>query len=243
MLLDAPITHATVRLYQLDTNDETADVDVSTQGPLREVLTVLDTEPLGYAKALGLDAAHASGDFTAHLFFRVPLKHDLDLDEVEYRADADLTGIAVPNAVFNRDLSNGNFHLTLDSTALTLDGSADLAAVPVKLSWTESFAAGEAVKRRYTVQARIEDDGWARLGLNFSDFGTIKGPVDVALFYGLARDSKDRRAQATVSADFKDSAVDFDKFGLDQTGRHAGRGQIRARSRQRPADRDPRTSC
>jgi hypothetical protein len=212
-VLDAPITHATVRLYQLDTNDETADVDVSTRGPLREALTVLDTDPLDYAKALSLDAAHASGDFTAHLFFRVPLKHDLDLDEVEYRADAELTGVAVPNAMFNRDLGNGNFHLTLDSTALTLDGSADLATVPVKLSWTESFAAGEAVKRRYTVQARIEDDGWARLGLNFSDFGTIKGPVDVALFYGLARGGKDRRAQATVSADFKDSVVDFGKFG------------------------------
>jgi hypothetical protein len=212
-VLDGQVTHAAVKLYQLDTNDETADVDVTVQGPVREALTVLDTEPLGYAKALSLDAAHASGDFTARMFFRVPLKHDLNLDEVEYRADADLTGVAVPNAVFNRDLSDGNFHLMLDSNALRLDGTANLAAVPVKLNWMESFVSSEAVKRRYTVQARIDDSGWTQLGLNFSDFGTIKGPVDVELFYGLARDAKSRRAQATVSADFKDAAVDFGKLG------------------------------
>ena len=207
-VLDGRETAASVKLYNLDTNDEMGDIDVTLSGPLRDALKVLDTKPLEYAKALGLDAEHASGNFTAHVFFRLPLKHDLNFDEVEYRTEAQLSGVAVPHAFFNRDLSDGAFKMTLDRTALTLDGTAAIDGAPMKLTWVENLGK-EALRRRYTVQGRLDDAARARLGFDFSDYATVHGPVDVALTYGLRAN---RRADASVTADLKGATVEIPKI-------------------------------
>jgi len=209
-VLGAQVVNGTVKLFKLDTNDETADVDVNVHGPLHDALTVLDTDPLDYAKALSLDAVHAAGTFDAHLFFEVPLKHDLDLDEVIYRTEADLAGVAVPQALFGQDLSAGAFKMTLDSNALKIGGDAELAGVPVKLDWTESLKSSEPVKRRYAVRGRVDDAGRQRLGIDYSSFAQIHGPVDVDLLYSLSRNGK---AQATIAADLKDASVDRSEIG------------------------------
>jgi len=212
-VLDGRATAATVKLYNLDTNDEMGDIDVSLAGPLHDALKVLDTKPLEYAKALGLDAEHARGNFTAHVFFRLPLKHNLDFDEVEYRTEAALSGVAIPHAFFHRDLSDGEFKMTLDRSALTLDGTAAVAGTPMKLTWTENLA-GKGLRRRYTVEARLDDAARARLGLDFGSYATMKGPIEVGLNYGEARN---RRAEATVAANLKDAAVEIPKLGWRKT--------------------------
>ena len=204
---------ASVKLYNLDTNDEMGDIDVTLSGPLHDALKVLDTKPLEYAQALGLDAEHASGDFTAHVFFRLPLKHDLNFDEVEYHSEAQLSGIAVPHAFFGRDLSDGAFKMTLDRAALTLDGTAALDGAPVKLTWVENLGK-QALRRRYTVQGRLDDAARARLGVDFSDYATVHGPVDVALTYGLRAD---RRAEASITANLKDAAAEIPKIDWHKT--------------------------
>ncbi|MGH6976238.1 MAG: DUF3971 domain-containing protein, partial [Stellaceae bacterium] len=206
-VLDGRATAASVKLYNLDTNDEMGDIDVTLSGPLRDALKVLDTKPLEYAKALGLDAEHASGNFTAHVFFRLPLKHDLNFDEVEYRTEAQLSAVAIPHAFFNRDLSNGEFKMTLDRSALTLDGAAAIDDAPMKLTWVENLGK-QALRRRYTVHGRLDDAARARLGLDFADYATVHGPVDVDLTYGQR---VDRRAEASVTANLKDAAVDVPK--------------------------------
>ena len=209
-VLDGQFESGTVKLFKLDTNDETADVDVNIRGPLHDALTVLDTEPLGYAKLLSLDAAHAAGTFDAHMFFEVPLKHDLDFDEVVYHAEADLSGVAVPQALFGQDLGAGSFKMTIDRNALKIDGDAELTGVPVKLDWTENLKSGEPVKRRYAVRGRVDDAGRQRLGIDYPSYAVIHGPVDVDLLYSLSRNG---RAQATVTADLKDASVDRSEIG------------------------------
>lgn len=206
-VLDGRATAASVKLYDLDTNDEMGDIDVTLSGPLRDALKVLDTKPLQYAKALGLDAEHARGNFTAHIFFRLPLKHDLNFDEVEYRTEAQLSAVAIPHAFFNRDLSNGEFKMTLDRSALTLDGAAAIDDAPMKLTWVENLGK-QPLRRRYTVQGRLDDAARTRLGFDFADYATVHGPVDVDLAYGQRAD---RRAEASVTANLKDAAVDMPK--------------------------------
>ncbi|MGH7012676.1 MAG: DUF3971 domain-containing protein [Stellaceae bacterium] len=208
-VLDGRATAASVKLYNLDTNNEMGDIDVTLAGPLRDALKVLDTKPLQYAKALGLDAEHAHGNFSAHVFFRLPLKHDLNFDEVVYRAEAQLSAVAIPHAFFDRDLSDGEFKMTLDRSALTLDGTAAVDGAPMKLTWVENLA-GRGIRRRYTVQARLDDAMRARLGFDFADYATVKGPVNVDLTYGQ---SADRHAEASVTAKLKDAAVDVPMLG------------------------------
>jgi len=213
-VLGAKATGGTVRLYDLDTNDEMADVDVDAEGPLADVLEVLDTKPLEYAKALGLDAAHAQGRFTTHMFFELPLKHDLALDQVVYRTEAQLTDVAVPHALFERDLAAGAFKLTLDRSALEVDGSAELGGAPSKIDWTESF--GKDAHRHYAIHAQTDDASRQKLGLDFGSYADIKGPVAVDLIYDLLAK---KQAHVAVMADLKAAAVEIPDFGL---GKAAG---------------------
>jgi hypothetical protein len=206
-VLDGRATAASVKLYNLDTNDEMGDIDVTLSGPLHDALKVLDTKPLEYAKALGLDAEHARGTFTAHVFFRLPLKHDLNFDEVEYRTEAQLSAVAIPHAFFNRDLSDGEFKMTLDRSTLTLDGTAAIDGAPMKLTWVENLTK-KGPQRRYTLQGQLDDAARARLGFDFSDYATVQGPVGINLAYSLGGD---RRAEAAVTADLKDAAVEIPK--------------------------------
>jgi hypothetical protein len=209
-VLGGQFESGTVKLVKLDTNDETADVDINVGGPLHDALTVLDTEPLGYAKSLSLDAVHAEGTFEAHMYFEVPLKHDLDFDEVAYHTEADLSGVAVPQALFGQDLSAGSFKMTLDRTALKIAGNAELTGVPVKIDWTENLKSGEPVKRRYALRGRIDDAGRQRLGIDYPSYAMIHGPIDIDLTYSLSRSG---RAQAAVTADLKDASIDRSEIG------------------------------
>jgi Protein of unknown function/AsmA-like C-terminal region len=208
-VLGGQATVASVKLYNLDTNNEMGDIDVTLNGPLHDALKVLDTKPLEYAKALGLDAEHAHGSFTAHVFFRLPLKHDLNFEEVEYRTEAQLSDVAIPHAFFHQDLSDGNFKMTLDRSALTLDGTAAIEGTPAKLTWIENFA-GKGPRRRYTVDARLDDAGRTRLGLDLGSYATMKGPIAVGLVYEQARNL---RADAMITANLKDAAVEIPKLG------------------------------
>lgn len=216
-VLNGYATAANIKLYNLDTNNEMGDIDVDLSGPLRDALEVLDTNPLGYAKALGLDAKHARGSFTAHMFFRLPLKHDLNFDEVEYHAEAQLSDIAIPHAFFNRDLSNGDFKMKLDRSALMLDGTAMVEGAPVRLTWTQKFRGG-GPKRHYTVRGRIDNTVRARLGLEFGGWAMMKGPVDVDLTYD---ETANRHAEASVTADLKNAAVDIPKLGWRKPANNA----------------------
>ncbi len=114
---DIRATAGTARFYQLDTHDEQAKIAVSAQGPLADALALLDTPPLGYAHDIGLDPKRAAGSFVAQLDFALPLKRELPLKEVDYAATATLSDVALGNAVFQRDLSQGALTLKLDPKA------------------------------------------------------------------------------------------------------------------------------
>ncbi len=203
-------TGATARFYKLDTHDEQAKIDVSAEGPLASALAILDTEPLGYAKEIGLDAKRAGGSFSAKLDFAFPLVHDLALKDVTYTADATLKDVSLANIAFDRDLSDGALTLKLDHTAAQVDGTAKLAGVPVAFSWRQSLEAKPAFRTQYHVKASLDEAQRDALGLAMLK-GAVTGTTGVDAEYDLGAA---KRAQAIATIDLKDAALDVKKIGL-----------------------------
>ncbi|MGH7035122.1 MAG: AsmA-like C-terminal domain-containing protein [Stellaceae bacterium] len=201
---------ATARFYKLDTHDEQAKIDVSAVGPLASALAILDTPPLGYAKEIGLDAARAAGSFSAKLDFAFPLVHDLELKDVDYSAAATLQDVALPDVVFDRDLSEGALALKLDRSAVQVDGAARLAGVPVSFGWRQSLDAKAAVRTHYQVKAALDGVQRDALGLGALD-GLLDGTALVDASYDLGRG---KRGRAAVTIDLKDAALDVKQIGL-----------------------------
>jgi AsmA-like C-terminal region/Protein of unknown function len=195
------------KLTKLDTDDETIDIDFAIKGPLRDVLQVLDEKPLGYAQALGVDPARVAGDVDGQLSFGLPLKKDLMLAMVRYGARARLTGVALPRAVSGRDLDAGDLQLRLDPDALNIDGSAQIAGVPVSLDWTENLKKG-GPRARYAVKARLDDAARRTLGLDLPA-GSIEGSVAVDAVYTVL---SGKQSSAHVVLDAADAALDLPKL-------------------------------
>ena len=202
------LTGGTANLSKLDTNAEEIALDLALRGELPAVLQVLDSEPLHYARALKINPAQLSGKVDGRVQFKFPLKHDLAIDEVDYAAQAGLSGVGVPHVLAGRDLTAGDLKLELDRASLRISGTARLADVPATLSWIESLRRSDAVQTRYRLKARLDDEARRRLAVDFLP-GVVKGPVDVDVAYAL---TTAKRATADVALDLKDATVDVAKL-------------------------------
>ncbi|HLI22116.1 MAG TPA: AsmA-like C-terminal domain-containing protein [Stellaceae bacterium] len=196
-------TDATAQLYQLDTHDEQAKIDVDAAGPLADALALLDTPPLYYARGMGIDPSRAAGRFSARLDVAFPLQRDLPLDLVDYSANASLSGVGIGNVVLDRDLSDGDLALKLDRKSAQATGSAKLAGVPVQLTWNESLLPKATVRTRYDVTARLDDAQRRALGFDMLD-DYVSGPIGVTASYSLGAK---RNGQASATLDLSDSTL------------------------------------
>ncbi len=196
------LTGGAVKLSQLDTDDEQLAIELGIKGPLRDVLEVLDEKPLRYVHALNVDLGEVAGQVDGQLSFAFPLKHDLTLAMVRFGARAELTSVGARHVISGRDLSDGNLRLRLDPDELQLDGTAQLAAIPVALNWTEYLKKG-GPRSRYAVKARLDDAARRGLGLDLP-VGSISGPVDVDAAYTVL---SAKQASAHVSFDAADAAL------------------------------------
>src|SRR5215470_2882771 len=147
---------ATIQMTKLDTNDETITIAVGVRGPLRDTLEVIDTPPLRYAHAVGIDPDKVSGSAETQLTFAFPLINALRIANVDYGAKAVLLDVAIPGLADGRDLGAGNLKLDLDHAAFRIQGDAEIDGVPATVSWMQSLKPGD-VSRRYTFKARLDD--------------------------------------------------------------------------------------
>ncbi|HEY3916157.1 MAG TPA: DUF3971 domain-containing protein [Stellaceae bacterium] len=200
---------ATARFYQLDTHDEQAKIHVEAAGPLAEALGLLDTPPLGYARAMGIDAKRATGKFAAQLDLAFPLVRDLPLDWIDYNATATLTGVGIGKVIAGRDLGGGNLTLKLDRDSAEASGKALLAGVPIELTWRQALQPKAAVRTRYDITSQLDDAQRDALGLGMFD-GYVSGPIDLTANYTL---SATRGDQLATTLDLSKSALTLPWLG------------------------------
>ena len=196
------LTGGTAKLTQLDTNNEQIAIDFGIKGPVRDVLQVLDSKPLGYAHALHVDPAEVAGAVDGQVHFAFPLNKNLALDMVDFGARGALTDVAIRRVIEGRDLTAGAFQLKLDRAALRLDGTARLDDVPASLSWTQSLDK-RGPPTRYRIQASLDDAARRRLGLELPA-GMAVGPIGVDATYTIQSPT---RSSADITADLGATAL------------------------------------
>lgn len=206
VLLGQHVTGGTIQMTKLDTNEETIAISLGLRGPLRDALQVIDTPPLRYAHALGIDPAGVAGAAETQLTFRFPLIHDLKMANVEYGAKATLKDVSVPGLALGHDLGAGDLKLELDRAAFRVQGNAQIDGVQSTIAWTQSLKAGDGT-RRYAIKTRLDDAARQRLGVDFLS-GHVNGVVDVDLAYAGDKGT----GEATLGLDLKDAALAVDRL-------------------------------
>jgi hypothetical protein len=203
------IANGTLAIDQFGAAFERMTIDLALQGPARDVMTVLDTKPLGYAKAMHIDATTVEGAVDGTLHFQFPLKNALSFAEIDYGAKAQLTDLAVGGVALGHDLTAGAMALTLDPLHLTLQGNAKVGGVPAELIVKQRLSGTAPPLSEVRAKATLDAAARQRFGADpLPDF--VHGPIGTDLVYS---DLDGHRSRAVLALDLGAAVLKFDQLG------------------------------
>jgi len=176
MLKGMKITGGVVQLSELGERTEWLSIDLALAGPLQDALEVIDSKPLRYAHAIGLDPAHVSGRAETQLHFRLPLVADLKSDAVDYAAKSTITGANLGKVALDRRVTDGNFALEIARTGAHLQGTARFDDIASTLDANVFFHPKSGPSAVYRVAMTLDEEAQRRLDLDFAP-DRLKGPI------------------------------------------------------------------
>ena len=178
-----------VRMYGLGSSSERANIRLKIAGEFSDVMRLIDHEPLGYARALGLDANRAEGRADVDLTLDFPLIKELKFDQMQLGVEARTEGIAIPEVAFGLPLTAGRLALHLDRAGMDVSGRAALGGIPTTIAWRENFSGGD-FRSQYILDPILGNDQRPLIGLSVAPFipPYIDGAVPANVIYTVMRD-------------------------------------------------------
>lgn len=154
----------------LDKDNQFLTAKLLAEGPLSDALTLIDSKPLGYAAALGINPKETSGAASVELNLYFPLLKALSLNEVKVEAKGKIENLNVPKVLMGQDITEGTADLRVDDKGLDLAGKVKLAGIPSDLEWRENFSKNAPFRSRYRLKGGLDESGRQALGLTMVPF-------------------------------------------------------------------------
>ena len=197
------VRSAQVRLTDLQSDNEQADIDVSVTGPIAKALALIDRPPLRYASQFGLRPESVEGRTETQLKFRFPVLSDLPLSKVDIETTSRLIDPMVPNLAFGQTISAEMLDLEVNKDRMILAGQAKIGTVDAAIKWTELFNDGEKYVHRYEAKAVLGQAQRTAIGLiDMSPY--LEGPLAVDLAVLQPREGA---KEIAVKLGLKDAAL------------------------------------
>lgn len=162
-------------------SDDFARIEAEIDGPISDVLRVLDTEPFGYARALGLLPDEVRGTARGRMRFEMPLLRVMTFDMVDLSAEGQLSGVSLPARTTRLPFERGDLSLKLDKNGMLLDGIGELSGLQTRLGFMQSFDKDAEVRRRTHLIARPDTDKLSDLGFDVRRFANGEVELDATI--------------------------------------------------------------
>lgn len=201
------LTSGTAAFSGLDQRDQVVDIDVQVEGPIKNILKMIDRDPLNFVSTLDIDPETAEGSASTRLKINFPVEKSLTPARIKVSAQSVLKDVALHNVLFGRGLSGGNLLLNVDRQGMDIAGDVVLGNLPVKLTWRENFTDKALFKSRYDLSGRIEDvRNLGDVGLDLTSFPWeyVEGALEAEINYTVFKKEK-RKLEARL--DVKDVAL------------------------------------
>lgn len=216
------LRHGKVRFTGLSDADQFADVTVTVDATVTDMLRFIDSEPLGFASAVGIDPRNSGGEASITLRLKFPLAKDLALGGVEVAANALLRDIDLPKVLFGLDMTDGTLNLRVDKEGMDVTGAVQLGPMPADFAWHQNFGGTDPVRAHYQVRGRADNVRDTRdLGFDLAPFPNefIQGAVDVAVTFTEFTDGK---ADLVADLGLTDSVLNVGDIGWNKPAGVAG---------------------
>ena len=177
---------------------EIGEVTFKTFGSAAAVLELLDHDPLGYAKKVGVTPEAMGG--TAQGSFRIvlPTKKGLEFSDVTMRGDVELSDATFKGKFDGVAMQGGTVVFNVSEKALQARGDVLLNGIPAQVSWQRIFAAPADRQPDLRVSAVLNEAEREKLGLDINHImrGSVPVRVDVS---NAESDDKTIKVQADLS--------------------------------------------
>jgi len=180
-------------------------IEIPAVGPLRDALALLDHDRLKLIRKLHLSPESFQGQVAARVRFEFLLLKDLDFDDIDVTALANMEQVAAREILLGRDIENGRLKLALDKSGMNLTGPLTFAGIPMDVSWAEAFTEERAEQTRIEIKApRVDAQRRADLGLAFEPY--LSGPVSAHV---IAHRGRDKRTVVEAALNLRDAGFEI----------------------------------
>jgi hypothetical protein len=166
-------------IAQLETTPAMAEVTLQSAGPASTILELLDQEPLGLLRSLGLDAHAIEGKSEATIKATFPTQSDLKTSDIKAEGRIRVTDTRSKGLLGGFDISGGTLLLGLTDKALDAKGDLLIAGVPAKLTWQRIFNAPADRQPPARLTATLDAADRDTLGLSVNHM--VQGDVPVVV--------------------------------------------------------------
>ena len=182
------------------------------------VLQLLDAEPLGYLKTVGLKPDFLGGSAEGGFTLSMPLKEDLTFKEVKLRGMARLDQAIAANLVGNMAIEGGSLDVNVTEEAVEAKGPIQIKGVPAELAWQRIFYTSDDRQPPIKVTATLDEGAREKLGFKVNHL--VKGPTPVTMsITGLGQGTA---PAMSLTADLTNARLLFGSMGWTKpTGRTA----------------------
>ena len=138
-VLQSKLTAADIRISALDQHTQQIDMLLDTNGPLQNVIKIIESQPLEYPQKMGHKSEQFSGNIKTKLYLGFPLLHALKLDEVRMKAAGTITDATIKNVVRDVTATGDRMVVKVDPDSLLLAGRVKLNDAINDVVWREFF--------------------------------------------------------------------------------------------------------
>ena len=192
----------------LRVDPQQSQITFKANGATATAMQLLDHEPLGYMRAVGMKPDSFGGTATGSFVLDMPMKEDLQFNEIKLRGEARLDDAIASRVVGNIDVEGGALDVNVTEQALDVRGQILIKGVPAELSWQRIFYEPEERQPPIRVSATLDETARETLGLKISHL--LHGPVPVTL--SVARNAEGAQA-ISMQADLTQAQLIFGNMG------------------------------
>jgi len=162
------------------------------------VMHLLDHEPLGYITEVGLKPDFLGGSATGEFTLAMPLKVDLDFEEIKMSGLAHLEDAIAPNLVGDLGVESGALDVELSEEGVSATGEIKIKDVPANIHWQRVFYAPDEQQPPISISATLDSALREKLGIKVNHL--VRGPTPLTLFVkGLGKGTQTMSMEADLT--------------------------------------------
>ena len=178
---DLVLQEGSIQMFESAPKTWDATLEFVASGDNREVLRLINTEPLRLTERFGMTPDSVRGVSATRVRLGFPVRRDLTLNDLSFAAASNIREAEIDDVIGEVDLSRGNVTLEVTKAGIQADGMVALNGVPLDVIWRETFQPGNGITTQVHLSGHLNDSARIALGVPVNEFlvGEIFAEVDI----------------------------------------------------------------